>query len=414
MPNASELRAAYLERLAAQLPMPSDERASVLEEIDAHVTAAARDLESRGIPPEAAERRALERLGPPDWLARDLAAAHRTPTNLLEAAGTAVRITLIVGFKTLVASYAIAFTILFASGVVYSVLRRWTGIDLGITWGPTWEAPLVAGAGGITAYAIGRLLPAAVSVAARRPMEQVRWAIGGLGAVLAVWIGLFAVDARWTPPGAVLMSLLPVWFVLGVVRPGLLPRWFPGSGRAIIVVMLMVAVASLGLFYATGGSGSPGGAQAEAWDPDGLVSPIGPIAASLERPLVESGAINAGGSYRGADPVSWSIDGQLAAGATLMGWSDLHLEVWPSSADAEGPSPPVGRAIATGQLIAVADSVSGYVTFLPRPDAGGYYVALLGRDPDGTRMQLGWPQWEQWTWAGSVWQFFSAQVAAKS
>jgi hypothetical protein len=414
MPDGADLREAYLERLADQLPLPPDERAAVLEEIAAHVSVAAEDLMARGIPADVAERQALERLGPPDRLARDLAAAHRTPANLLEAAGVALRVTLVTGFKALLAIYAIAFTAFFALALAYSLLRKWTGIDIGLTWGSVWEGLYVAAASGVTAYAIGRLLPPAVSVAARRPVEQVRWVIGGIGAVLAAWIGWFGIDAHWALPGAVVMALLPAWFVLGIVRPGLLPRWFPGAARVIIVVMLVVALASFGLFYATGGSsGESGGAQPQSWDPAELFSPIAPIARSPEQSFVENASINIGSAYRGAGPVTWTIDGQLAAAAPLAGWTDLHLEVWASSADAEGPSAPVGRALASGDLTAVDRHLSGQVTFQPQPDAGGYYVALVGRNAAGVRMQLGWPQWEQWTWAGSVWQYFGSLVATE-
>ncbi len=311
--------------------------------------------------------------------------------------------------------YAIAFTAFFAGALAYSLLRKWTGIDIGVVWGPIWEGLYVAGASGLTAYAIGRLLPPAVSIAARRPFEQVRWVVGGIGAALAGWIGLFGIDARWTLPGALVMALLPAWFVLGVVRPGLLPRWFPGAMRTIIVVMLVVALASFGLFYATGGpSGESGGAQPQSWDPGSFFSPIAPIARSPEQPFVENASIDTGSSYRGAGPVTWTIDGQLAAAAPLAGWTDIHLEAWPSTIDPGGPSAPLDRAIAIGRLSVAGRNLSGSVTFLPRPDAGGYYMALVGRDATGARMQLGWPAWEQWTWAGSLWQYFTAQVATES
>ena len=416
MPDAPNLREAYLERLADQLPLPPGERDGVLEEIAAHVAAAAEDLAARGIPIDVAERQALERLGPPALLARDLAAAHRTPANLLQAAGVAFRVTLVTGFKMLLAVYAIGITAFFAGALVYSLLRKWTGIDIGLVWGPIWESLYVAGASGITAYAIGRLLPPAVSVAARRPVEQVRWVIGGIGAPLAAWIGLFGIDSRWMLPGAVVMVLLPAWFVLGVVRPGLVPSWFAGAWQVVVAMALVVAVVSVGLFYATGGSsGSSGGVQPQEWDPNAVFSPIAPIARSPEQPFVENASIDTGSAYRGAGPVTWAIDGQLAAAAQLAGWTDLHLEAWPSRIDPHGLDPaPVDHAIATGQLLVAGRNFSGEVTFMPQPDVDGYYIALIGRDPEGTRMQLGWPQWGQWTWAGSVWQYFTVLVATDS
>jgi hypothetical protein len=211
------------------------------------------------------------------------------------------------------------------------------------------------------------------------------------------------------------MALLPAWFVLGVVRPGLLPRWFPSAARTTIVVMAVVALASFATFYAIRAPAvEEGAAQSQSWDPGEFYGPIAPMAHSPEQPFVEHISIDTGSVYRGADRVTWSLEGRLAASVPLAGWTDLHLEVWPSRIGSSGPSAPMDHAIASGGITVTGRHFSGAVTFLPQPDADGYYVALVGKDPSGVRMQLGWPQWEQWTWTGSVWQYLSTQFATGS
>lgn len=223
---------AYLERLDRELPLSPAERAEALEEIAGHVADATADLVSHGVPANVAERRALERLGAPVRLADNLAAAHRTPRDLLTAAGVGLRVTLGTTFLSLLTVLVIVVTAGMSLAFVYVIAGRMMVLP-DISWGPEWEGVAVAGAIGLAAYAVGRALPTPMSVAARRRVSVVRPVLLMMGTVLTAWIALTWVNLRWSVAGATLMLLVPAWFALGIRFPRLLPRWFPVMTKGI-------------------------------------------------------------------------------------------------------------------------------------------------------------------------------------
>src|SRR5262245_1305552 len=80
----------YLERLETHLRMPPDAAGNVLDELAAHIDDAITAGIAEGLTPADAERRALERPGPPDGLGSALRRAHQTRRRLLAAAGSGV------------------------------------------------------------------------------------------------------------------------------------------------------------------------------------------------------------------------------------------------------------------------------------------------------------------------------------
>ena len=68
----------YLDRLDAALGLPVEERASVREEIAAHLFVEQASLTAAGDPPAAALTTAIGRLGDPAGLGRDLTRARQT------------------------------------------------------------------------------------------------------------------------------------------------------------------------------------------------------------------------------------------------------------------------------------------------------------------------------------------------
>ena len=245
----------YLDRLASALPLPETERAAAVEEIAAYLADATAALVERGVPREAAQRQALERLGAPERLAGDLAAAHRQPRHLLEAAGTAVAVTLGTAFRGVVGAGALILLVTLIFGLALAAVRKVVGPQLlAMDWSPLLDGLLPAVVGAVTAYAVGRAVVSPVSLAARRAPEQVRPVALVVGGVLMTLIGLTAIEAHWTAPTALLMAALPVWFALGVLRPDLVPRWFPGS-RWMATVVLGLLVVGLGMTLALGGIG---------------------------------------------------------------------------------------------------------------------------------------------------------------
>ena len=77
----------FLDAVAVHLPFNEAERGDILEELAAHLADSAARLEADGLAPDAAERMAIERLGPPDRLADELTRARRSPRRLFAAAG---------------------------------------------------------------------------------------------------------------------------------------------------------------------------------------------------------------------------------------------------------------------------------------------------------------------------------------
>ncbi|MDQ2942869.1 MAG: permease prefix domain 1-containing protein [Candidatus Dormibacteraeota bacterium] len=410
----------YLDRLASALPLPETERAAVVEEIAAYLTDATTDLVERGVPQEAAQRQALQRLGTPERLAGDLAASHRQPRHLLQAAGTAVAVTLGTAFRSFVIAWALILLAALIFGLALAAVRKVVGPQLlAMDWSPLLDGLLPALVAAITAYAIGRAVVRPVSLAARRPPQQVRPVALVVGGVLMTLIGLTVIEARWTPPTALLMAALPVWFALGVLRPDLVPRWFPGT-RMTAIAVLGLLVVGLGALLALGISvhTSGGGVESAAQDPNLEYAHIGPFV-SLEHPPIALDVDGSpAGSFEGPGPISFERRGTISSSTALDGWTDLRLEVWqgpPGESNGPEPNRPMidqtaTQPLATAPLVVDGLRVSGEVTFGPLIDRTVYSLALTGLDANGKRWQLAWPSTEIWRWRGTPLQLMLAAL----
>lgn len=151
----SSLLDAYLARLDASLPLTDTERRAAIEEIAGHVADATAELVGRGLPADVAERRALSRLGAPERLADDLAAAHRAPRDLVLAAGVALR----TAIRATVWSVLVTWIMLFVIGLVLAL--AWALVSRIVTlphvdWTRWLNAPLASGTMALAAYAVGR------------------------------------------------------------------------------------------------------------------------------------------------------------------------------------------------------------------------------------------------------------------
>ncbi len=74
-------RDAFLQRVADRLPFDEAERLDILRELAVHLSDSTERLEADGLTREAAEQKAIERLGPPDRLADALTEARRSPVG---------------------------------------------------------------------------------------------------------------------------------------------------------------------------------------------------------------------------------------------------------------------------------------------------------------------------------------------
>ena len=396
----------YLDRLASALPLPETERAAAVEEIAAYLADATAALVERRVPREAAQRQALERLGAPERLAGDLAAAHRQPRHLLEAAGTALTVTLGTAFRSFVVAWALILLGALIFGLALAAVRKVVGPQLlAMDWSPLLDGLLPAVVGAITAYAIGRAVVRPVSLAARRAPQQVRPVALLVGSVVMALIGLTAIEARWTPPTALLMAALPAWFALGILRPDLVPRWFPGT-RMTAIAVLGLLVVGLGMTLALGGmvSTSGEGRRTVADDPEKEYAHIGLFVSLEHPPITLADATSSAGPFEGAGPITLERSGTISSSTALDDWTDLRLEVWQGPVgEPNGPliDQTATEPLATAPLVVDGRRVIGEVSFRPLIDRWVYYVAVTGLDANGERWQLAWPSAENWRWRGT-------------
>ena len=403
---------AYLDALRGELPLPSPQREEAVEEIAAHVADATADLVARGISPADAARRVISSFGPPDRLADALTAARRERWQLVTAAGVALRVTVGTGLWALI----VGWVVLVVAAIAITLLARLAAQLMG--WGSALELVLGSGANVVmgalvavvAAYAVGRALPPAVALAARRRVAVVRPWILALGCLVTAWIGIFLIEAEYEPISLVSTALLPAWFALGVLRPRLLPTWFPGNAKAIGLVLLLVAtlvLLPLGLIASSAGGTTSSPQPAVSLPPAPSFERIAPLLESPDTLFASTGS-----SARGA---TLSFNWELAHRDRLNAWSDLHVEIWAAvgSEHVSGVStldPGVLRPLSHAP---VDRSDPGSLTAeleLPLiPGRDHYLVALVGTDADGKRWLLTQPQDEIGRWRGSVWDYLTTE-----
>ena len=394
---------AYLQRLESSLPLPDDTRASAVEEIAAHVTMAADALVAGGMSRDAADRRALERIGAPDRLADDIAAAHRTPSNLLAAAGTALRVSLVTTLQAFIVAWAGIFVLALAFGLGVAGLRRLIGTGfLQTDWSPLLDGLLPALVGGVVAYAVGRAVVGPVANAARRRPSDVRIPLLAVGIAVSIVISLTAIEARWTLATAAAMFTMPVWFALGVMRPGLVPRW-QAPRRAVVAAVVILVVIAPALVFMAGSGGTITTFESEGYDPIREYASVGPFVDHEYPPLELDFDTSVSGFREGPGPVLVERSGTFAAGV-LNEWTSVRLEIWPGPVgELNGPAldRTATEPLATAPMMVDGRRVSGELRFDPMLDRHNYYVAVTGIGLDGNRWQLSWPGVTFWQWHGT-------------
>jgi hypothetical protein len=402
----------YLDALRHELPLPSPQREEAVEEIAAHVADAAADLVARGVSPADAERRVIARFGPPDRLADALAAARRERWQLVTAAGVALRVSVGTGLWALIVGGAVLVVAAIAGSLLARLGAQLIGMDSAVDaqWGSRSNVVIGSMIAALAAYAVGRALPPAVALAARRRVAVVRHWILALGCLASAGIGIILITAAYEPISVALTALLPAWFALGVLRPQLLPAWFPGNAKAIglvLVLFAMLVVLPLGLIASSGGSTTS--------PPRTAVSlPLAPSFERIAPPFDPSDSLFASTSSGWAGTMQ-SYTWELADRDGLDGWSDVHVEVWAGIGpeDVSGIStldPALSRPLSRAP---VDRSDPGMLTAeleLPLiPGRDHYLVALVGIDPGGERRLLMQPEDELGRWTGSVWEYLTAE-----
>jgi hypothetical protein len=406
------LRDVYLDRLDQALPLDDADRVAAVEEIEAHHADAVAELVERGLPLDVAERRALSRLGAPERLAGDLAAAHRTPRDLLLAAGVALRWTVRTTVWSVLVTWIMIFVLALALGLAWALVNRL--VPLPRTEWPQWINPLLGALTMATAaYAVGRSIVRPVARAAHRPEHGVRVAVLVIGLPLAAWAGLGWISLDWNLLGAAVAGLLPAWFALGVLRPHLLPAWYPLDRPRIGWALIAVILISMAGLSVTGvaPSGSVG-ADVQPMDPATQFAAIAPFPAWEQEPLAP-GSGDAVPYARGDTGDEWNETWRIGPSTELADWSTVEVELWATGSDPSAALPP-GTAVVrvlTAPLAVIGREARTTVAFEPLPEVAYYYLAVVGTDPDGTRELLAWPSFRQWQWDGTPWDYFASRLS---
>jgi hypothetical protein len=377
----------FLQRVADRLPFDQAERIEILRELAVHLSDSSARLEAEGLTRDAAERAAIERLGPPDVLADALTAARRSPRRLLAAAGAGTYAALggavygyFLGLLAVIAGSIV--TVVLAASPLHAFGGSWGGI-LGTT-----TITLIAIAVGL--YAAGHQLTATAAARSGYRPREVRWLTSVLGGLLVLAYALIGWRGTLDWPNAVVLLSLPLWFVTGAWRASVKP--FPSHpwrlGVFVIVLLVIPVALALGMGSAgtTSGGGSfrPAGVERVARSqPESIAAAMAESGGPLGRGLVTMYAVM-------NDPT------------VLDGWHDLRVEAWRGiRTDAEFPGdwtldPSARQWIASGPASVEmepfgADTrvrLEGSVSIDRYPSVTLAWLAITGVGPDGNRYIL--------------------------
>ncbi len=414
----------FLSEIADRLPFGEAERTEILDELRAHVTDSRAELEAEGLSPGAAEQVAVDRLGEPNRLARDLTNARRSRRRLLAAAGSGSWAVATSGIYGWIVGLLIAALAWFGTLTVVRFVGPFAfdsisfiAIAVAVYVAGSAVTPVVAARAGYRAEAVGRVLAVAGA------LVLAAYALGG-------WSG--QLDAV----GVVARLTVPVWWIAGALRGSRVGR---GSMRTFAGLLVVAVVVTVGVQLAqlqlrAVASGAPSDVT---WAGELNLSRIAaPAPAAITAAITGNGQVSISGSS-GVSAGAFILD--VSDTTVLAGWSDLRVEAWravdpgsgsptPVSPVAAGPfvvSPavwsPAGELPGGGlkwsssqQWGPRAMTLSGTVRLDGTPWVTAAWVALTGVAPDGTRHLIGEPDYVMATFNGTVLGWIQASVAGVS
>ncbi len=424
----------FLQAVADGLPFEDGERIEILEELSAHLVDSIARLRADGMPADRAERCAIERLGPPEDLAKELTNARRHPRRLLAAAGAGafaiVRagiwgllwglLAVLVG-AMVVGSLAQAVAALLRLHVGYFDLVG-SGLEL---------VPLP-----VAAFCAGSALTPAVALRAGYRVHVVRRVAVLATVAVAAWM-LWGWSGTLTWPRVVVLLVTPFAWAAGSWHA----RPFRAAWRQTLIAGVVIAALVLSLPLVmrptvsdAGSSGTVVGSWTVGSQFDGI-APRAPtdIAAAFE---------NVSPQW---SPDSASVFATIASPAILAGWHDLRLEAWAATSpfdstptleepaagpfatapvewETSGPGisvfnafigDPAQSSFFVGTHGAGTPYLDGSIRLDRRTNVGWAIVAVTGIAPDGVRYLLGQPDFMTVHFSGTVWDWFAAISAGQ-
>lgn len=390
----------FLAQVAAQLPLPADQRAEILEELAAHVGDTAEDLAAQGRELGAAEAEALARLGSPKALAQALLSARRTRAQVLAAAGAGVWAAIRTGVPgALLGWLLIALAAVLGSYVTPAIGDR-LGLPVRLNWSGGWNTVLPA-----FGLAVGALLAgsAAVRVVARRTWhapKEVLVAVATGGALIVAFLALVVLESALNWASVLALIAVPLAFVVGA--------WVEQRRPPTVRIAALLALA--GLVVVIGSSltiAASGGAIEYSWSEDAHGYEM--IAPWWQDPSTGVASdFPSGGSY-GTTGVQ-QVTLEAASPAVVGRFHDWRLEAWRTGVPQDGWSLSPGQAapFATAQASATGTAISGTIAFNRTPGVEWAQIVMTAVGSDGRRYLLSASGPEQTEFYGSVWSWLAA------
>jgi hypothetical protein len=401
---------AYLSDLTAALELPSDERIEVRDEIGGHLVDLRSELIETGLSAESAGAEAIRRLGPPEVLAREIAAARQTRRALLAAIGGATWAAAGAAFRGLIVGVA-GVVVLATSGLLVVAAANRLGAAAASwtlwVWDAGWFTPVGVAAFWVAAWFGGRTLVAVAARRSHRPAERVRPWVAAIGGIVVSLVALVWFRSPQNLASVIALAIVPGVFVMaaltGADRPIERSRGMRRTSAALFVTVL-VAVPVLVWIGAT-----PAQSQVS-----GMGS--GPYASMLE--LLHATGFDLPGRFVADVPefgsTTWTVDHGLAIGtvgtaaAVTARWHDLRLEAWRATPSGGELDRGFSAPFATAPLAVQAGQLVGAVRVDRTRDVSLWFLVVTGVAADGGRDVIATLGGSNSTFTGSAMDWLTA------
>jgi hypothetical protein len=414
----------FLQAVGQSLPFGDRERLEILEELRQHLDDCFTASVDGGMDPAEAERAAVGRLGPPEWLAEELTRARREPRRLLAAAGAGVWGAVRGGIWGGLVGFCIVMVAAVAWNPAMNAAVRYLGVQWGQGgWDPASNSVLGLVVFACAAFAAGRVTTPAVAARAAFGARLVRRVTVPLGAAILLWYVTLIWSGALSWPAVVVLMSVPLWWIAGAWHTGSpwlrVPRRLAG-GLLLVLAVSIVASLLLGPWP----SGSPiltPSLRVQSFDRIGV-----PVPAEFAK--WGSGELTSGGY------VGLGLD--VADRGLVAGWGDFRVEAWKGTGAAYygGPDPNETAPFLTGPVEwsaagtspdgsltwsssspwpANAATLSGGLALNHWPGVSFAWVVITGIAPDGRRHLLTQPSGFQVVFSGTALDWFEAILAGR-
>lgn len=418
---AAHERDAFLQRIADRLPFDEAEKLDILRELAGHLADSTAQFEADGLTRGAAERAALDRLGPPDRLADALTEARHSPRRLLAAAGAGTW----AAVSGVVYGYFFALLVLLAASFATVLFLHLFGGSWGSLLDTTTTTPIALGVG---AYAAGLKVTPVVAARAGYPIRTARRVTAVLGGALILGYALVGWKGALNWPEVGILLALPAWFVVGAWRAT--DARFPPRQWRLRIIALALVIVPLALIM--GMSVQPQSSGSITIEPND----VGRIGLPTPEAVAATQDIGSGGARAGG--IVW-ISTVVRDPAVLAGWRDLRVEAWRGiSKDGVDPAVmPVLDPAAHGPFTVGpvrferpgqgplgswgtdrpfpdgAIQLGGSITIDRNPTVTLAWVAITGVGPDGRRYIINGPSYASTAFNGTAWDWLTAVIEGR-